>query len=370
MATLRLRKLFLTGSSGMCRIRVDDLTRHCGYNLDDMTTTTPIAAARSNSKRSLFARSLLTLTWLGMLCGYLGRFHWLLDLANHFVVHYLAVCVVCGVWSGVRRQWKWLGFSIVTALLLIIRIVPYYVAERGEVAVREVQASQAGIRLVSLNLLTSNPHKKAVLQFLEQSDADLLLLMELDRLWQQELIALQQRYPFGGLYPREDNFGIGLLSRLPITELELQAFDGTRIPSITGIVDWSGHRLQFIGTHPLPPTNASNAAHRDQHFQQLARFVQQSELPTVVAGDLNCTSWSVHFNDLLAQSRLRDSRLGKGIQPSWPASLVIGGIPIDHVLVSKGIQIGSRRLGPDVGSDHLPVIVQLAPSQVPPSSNQ
>jgi len=58
---------------------------------------------------------------------------------------------------------------------------------------------------------------------------------------------------------------------------------------------------------------------------------------------------------------LPDSRAGRGIQPSWPASLPAAlRIPIDHCLVSPGIAVVGRQLGPQVGSHHLPVIVDLA----------
>ena len=36
------------------------------------------------------------------------------------------------------------------------------------------------------------------------------------------------------------------------------------------------------------------------------------------------------------------------------------GIPIDQCLVSRGIQVANVRTGNDVGSDHLPLIVDLA----------
>jgi endonuclease/exonuclease/phosphatase family metal-dependent hydrolase len=35
-------------------------------------------------------------------------------------------------------------------------------------------------------------------------------------------------------------------------------------------------------------------------------------------------------------------------------------IPIDHVVVSPEVRVTDRRVGPDVGSDHLPVEATLA----------
>jgi endonuclease/exonuclease/phosphatase (EEP) superfamily protein YafD len=41
----------------------------------------------------------------------------------------------------------------------------------------------------------------------------------------------------------------------------------------------------------------------------------------------------------------------------------LGRIPLDHCLVSSGLDVLDKRLGPQVGSDHLPVVIEL---QIPP----
>ena len=50
---------------------------------------------------------------------------------------------------------------------------------------------------------------------------------------------------------------------------------------------------------------------------------------------------------------------GFGVQPSWPTKPLILRIPIDHILVSKNIVTARRWIGPETGSDHLPVFADL-----------
>ena len=54
-----------------------------------------------------------------------------------------------------------------------------------------------------------------------------------------------------------------------------------------------------------------------------------------------------------------DTRAGFGVQPTFPASSWLVRIPIDHVLVSCSVGVTERRVERDVGSDHLPVVVDL-----------
>ncbi len=58
---------------------------------------------------------------------------------------------------------------------------------------------------------------------------------------------------------------------------------------------------------------------------------------------------------------LRDAQRGHGYLPTWappPYSRWIG-VPIDHTLISEGIETQRRRVGPWLGSDHWPVHTRL-----------
>lgn len=69
--------------------------------------------------------------------------------------------------------------------------------------------------------------------------------------------------------------------------------------------------------------------------------------------------WSVEFRRMKYCLNLRDSRQGFGIYPTWPTFNPLLGIPIDHVLVSSGIQIGFHRPTNSFGSDHFPLFTRF-----------
>jgi endonuclease/exonuclease/phosphatase (EEP) superfamily protein YafD len=89
-----------------------------------------------------------------------------------------------------------------------------------------------------------------------------------------------------------------------------------------------------------------------------------SKGPVILFGDLNCSPWSYFFDKLLTEGDLSDSEQGFGAQASWCAWLIVPPIPIDHCLVSKNISVEARETLPEVGSDHLPVLVKLKLSQL------
>jgi endonuclease/exonuclease/phosphatase (EEP) superfamily protein YafD len=44
--------------------------------------------------------------------------------------------------------------------------------------------------------------------------------------------------------------------------------------------------------------------------------------------------------------------------PTWMVDTLIG-IPIDHALAQKPLNILLRTLGPEVGSDHRPILIEV-----------
>ena len=91
----------------------------------------------------------------------------------------------------------------------------------------------------------------------------------------------------------------------------------------------------------------------------MADLIRRQDGPTMLMGDLNTTPWAPTFRDFLDSSGMRDSRGGFGLQVTWPTYLPPLLIPIDHALVSPDISVRHFEVGPSVGSDHYPLLLDF-----------
>jgi endonuclease/exonuclease/phosphatase (EEP) superfamily protein YafD len=106
----------------------------------------------------------------------------------------------------------------------------------------------------------------------------------------------------------------------------------------------------------MPPLSSAYAQARDHALRDEALRLSQSGGLGVMAGDLNTTPWA---RGLWGAEQAQMRRAGLAV-PTWPNAW--GGLsmlPLDHVLASPGWQLLDAQTGPDLGSDHRPVVVRL-----------
>jgi endonuclease/exonuclease/phosphatase (EEP) superfamily protein YafD len=126
--------------------------------------------------------------------------------------------------------------------------------------------------------------------------------------------------------------------------------------------DIGAHPFSVIGVHLERPYH-QGAMSGAAALGSLVSGLDHRSL--IVAGDFNLTPWSFELRRLDADLALerRDRALA-----SWPAVVPHAGglvspaplLPIDHVYAGSDWRTDSIRLGPNLGSDHYPVIVTLS----------
>lgn len=224
----------------------------------------------------------------------------------------------------------------------------------------DTQAAEP-LRLLYANIDIHNPNTDSLQALVRLERPHVFALSENGKHWEEGLAWARTDYRWHHVIWRDDHWAVALFSRIPLETTIVHEAPTTFIPTIQGNLEWHSHPLAVVTSHPLPPRGAAQFALRNEHLEWLAGLVRDAERPAVLLGDLNTTDAEGVFHDLLANSGLRDSRRGFGWQPSWHAALPWLGIPLDHALVPAGWHVVARRLGPFIGSDHLPVILEITP---------
>ena len=286
--------------------------------------------------------------------GFLGRLWWLFELTSHFRPQYFLFLLGSAFLFLFGRKQGAAILVIVFAVINFSLIIPLYLGSPT------IHAEGRTFRAVLANLNTSNHAHGKLEKFIRSIDPDFMVLLEVNQAWMTELQKLTAMYPYSRARPRDDNFGIALLSRIPFRNAEIRHIGRAGVPSVVAQFTVDDQLLNVIGTHTLPPVGRAYSAYRNQQLTVLADLVAVQQGPVMVLGDLNTTSWSPFFGDLIHKTALKDSRIGFGVQPTWPAGFPLFWVPIDHCLVSSGVVIHKRKTGPNIGSDHYPVIVDFS----------
>lgn len=281
---------------------------------------------------------------------------WLIDLMSHFRVQYLAVLVLILIFVILLGFKKNIIHIVILSFLFIWNatyIVPLYFPD-------EIQNNNTGqeLKILSINLLSSNTNSTEVLKLIEEKNPDIIVLMEVTPIWAKQLDKVAGAYQFREIESRNDNFGIALFSKIKMRS-SIQYFENSLKPSIKANLIFGDAPLSILATHPVPPIGSEMFNSRNSQLLDIARKRDNYSKNFILIGDLNTSSFSSHFKDLLINANLVDSRNGFGISTTWPADFYPLRTTLDHCLISGELKIIERETGINIGSDHLPIYIKI-----------
>lgn len=309
----------------------------------------------------LLALATLFLLMLTTAAGLFARYHWIADLcANLRNQQVIALAALILIVIAVRR-WKWLTIA---AVLMAVHLPWYASAIIGGSAA----GKPAEMTVMVVNVFTDNRRFHLIEATISEASPDAFVVLELGSPLARALDEeFESTYPHRITIPQDGgNFGIGLYSRHPLSQVERFALNIPSIETIAATVSTDDKAYRIVATHPLPPVGTSGFEDRNEHLRRLAVYITQfrsehPEIPTIVMGDLNLTPWSPLFRDLETSTRLTRAGRGYGVTPTWYAqgeSFPMG-LVVDHCLISDDLQCVSHSVGADIGSDHRAVFVGL-----------
>jgi endonuclease/exonuclease/phosphatase (EEP) superfamily protein YafD len=301
--------------------------------------------------------------WLCLLAALLGQLAWPFDLFAHFRVQYAALFVVLACVLMVLRRF-WIAVAAAAGFgVSIVPLLPYIASESVPVAAATATREET-FRVVSFNVWFRNPDMARVAEYIEKSQADAVVLLELTQPQAERLLPLLPTYPH---YQMDNSrMGAAVFTKWPVISAESVPLSQGGAVASRVMLDWRGTSVTVLGVHLNWPLGPRNSAYRNQELNSLVALSKAQGGPLLVAGDFNLTPWSEYFSDALEESGLRDAALGFGLARTWPSQFAPVGIRIDHCLMSRHWRSLTTSVGPSLGSDHLPIVADVVIPAVAP----
>jgi endonuclease/exonuclease/phosphatase (EEP) superfamily protein YafD len=290
---------------------------------------------------------------------------------------FAAIAAILAICLLLLKSRKGAALGLGVALWNVVQVWPALGALSSHAEARADTA--APIKVIAFNLWYRNKDPGATLAYLAHSGADVIGLVEATPQLKNALAPLKVLYPYGvDCIGQDPSCEIMLISKVPLRNAKAGQIDG-RYPYVAEAeINWGGSPVTVVMTHlswpfllpaapalsattlapalpELPPPELPGAPRLTQSLQaaNLARHVNGLPKDLVLMGDFNSASWSTMQIAFRAETGL-DNR-GHYL-PSWPTfAWPVLRLPIDHVFVRGGARVTDLRLGPSVGSDHLPI---------------
>lgn len=286
--------------------------------------------------------------------GFFGSVSGWLDYAAHFRPHLAAAAAVAiaGALLVFAGQRSLLPVSLAAFVFIINAAVIL-----GESRFRAPAATTADSdtwTVASINLNFLNREFDRVERWIRAEQPDVVVITEVDRPWLRTLEQLADLYPHRAV--GRTNF-VTMLSRRSWSSFEVAAGPRVRQGILVARFQTEGKVLTVIGAHPASPVNPRWVPSRDAELAAIGRLAAAATGPVAALGDFNATPWSAPMRRLVRSSPLRYADLAATTWPTFIPRWL--GIKIDHIMLGKGCTVAGFRVGPDIGSDHRPVLAVI-----------
>lgn len=221
------------------------------------------------------------------------------------------------------------------------------------------------LRLLTANLLAPAGSQAFAREILS-ADADVIVASELSDRWSElfEEEGIYAAYPYARsevIPASESYFGIGVLSRHPITDHAIEHIDG--IPLIRADLDVRGTPVRLYGFHAHPPTGRGPLAVWETQMAWLEERVGDdiaAHRRVILTGDFNTTTMTRGYRRLLGLDLVAVHEAAmRPWSTTWPNGLwIFPPVRIDHVFV-HGLGVRAVSEGVGDGSDHRPIVSEL-----------
>ena len=287
-----------------------------------------------------------------------------LEILSHFQAQYFMCAIALTLITLLLKKSRFILATIFLSAILSAQVLSWH-----SLPLRAAETEN--YKVLSANIWTDNIDAERIIKFVREEQPDLAVFMEVNDTMSSQLETLKGILPYSSNQLTPYRLGTVLYSKTPMSNVQLQKFNTRSAVNMTASVEVAGKEMSIVAIHPFPPITLDMFIDRNRAFAAVSDYVRSQTTPVILAGDFNTTMWSPYYRQLERTTKLKNSRDGFGILPTWPSSLAylrlpnlkpltkLAQIPIDHCLASPSLQVVDMHTGPNIGSDHLPIVVDF-----------
>lgn len=315
------------------------------------------AAGAAKHKQHSRGKTICLIGFVLALCAlsthWLSRAYLIFDFFNNLTLQYGLAAAAFAIGYIMPRARVLTAIVLIIAGLLTIAAWPHYVSDRVAPA-KAALATEKPLKLMTFNTWSRNTDWQAVVEEIKRHDADIVTMIEFGHEKKKAFDALLKTYPHSIHCMAERYCHLALMSKVPLTKIAAKAI-------------WQGPAYIHVrlGTNygkthvfALHSTRPPHVRSQIVQLTTMARHLKKFSGPKIVMGDFNSTPYATLLQKFTASSGL--NRLTN--LPTYPTHYgPFAQIAIDHVFLSDDVRpLSEARTGSNAGSDHYPVIVDVA----------
>lgn len=295
----------------------------------------------------------LLLTALPLIGFWLSDLHWSFDLAAQFMLPAIIAGCALAIIAGLLQRAGTGAGALAVAIMISLNAGTWTSPHK------DVSESLPRFTVLQFNVWYRNNDLASVAETIRRANADLVVLLEVTPRIRDALKPVTDTYPYKLGCGEGDPCNIMVLSRARLKANGLvRTSDSFRSPLLSFSASLGGCPMTIYATHLTRPYPFTPPEAQMRQAREVANEVAASAAAKMLIGDFNAAPWGHVMQSIAARA---DLRLLAGAGGTWPVSLPTQmRIPIDHMLVGRGLVFTKRELLPAAGSDHAPVLATVA----------
>jgi endonuclease/exonuclease/phosphatase (EEP) superfamily protein YafD len=257
-----------------------------------------------------------------------------------------------------NRRWRPAALALLAGCVIAgaVLVVPLFTGAAGR---QRPGGKTEKIRLISFNMYQGNFRAGEAVNWILAQKPDFIVLLEAAPVHEPEIARLRQLYPFSYGCAGAGFCSTIILSRRPASTAWPHSFGDPEnrrgLSAVTARFAIAGQDVPLTAVHLDRPWPMGR---QDQFIPQLTQAIATVGGHGIVAGDFNSAPWTFAIRRSVAAGELR---LTSGFAGTWPAEGLAGvlRLPLDQVYIGPCMVREDVRRGPELGSDHLPVVTDI-----------